>query len=282
MTGKTATPKSADRESFAPVSHYREFVTWYGPFAPYVGMRLCITEPGIDPGIKQVITRNFIARAAVALRGVLALWEARDYQDCWVIYRTILDRLFHLHHLIRTESWQLFDDWCFWQQYNARNAIRSSADFKEKIDPAFFRDAPDDKARMESLKTNPPKWERPFAEVEARDMGLLFLYRQGYDFASTLVHPMANDGQQDYTTVTGFGGPWPDQVAAVNNACLAALLLLQEAMKTDPGRRWHPLVLRCMEQARESLRSGARDYLVTFFLLGKASPEGRWCDRAGG
>lgn len=265
----------AEKGEYQELPFYEEFIEWYGAFAPYIVMSICVKKPEL----KEVMTRNFISRAAVSLRGILALWRVKDYQGCWVSYRCLLDRLFHLHHLNRTDGFQDFDDWSFSQQYNSRNAIRSHLQFRERIDPAFFRDSEEDKIRAKALQKNPPKWERPFAEGESREMGLPFLYQQGYDYASTLVHPMANDGQQDYTTVTGFGGPWPDQVVVINNSCLAALLLLREAM--DGSRLlWLGLVLRCMDEALTALKSGSREYLRLFVQLGKAAPDGNWCKHA--
>jgi len=263
----------AEKTEYHPLKFYEEYVAWYGAFAPYVGMCLCAA----DPSLKQSITCNFVSRAAVSLRGIIALWQVHDYQDCWVAYRCLLDRLFHLHFLNRTDNFKEFADWSFLQQYHARNAIRSSPLFKDKIDPDFFRDSEADKARAKALSEDPPEWTRPGAETEARDMNLEFLYKQGYDYASTLVHPMANDGRQDYTTVSGNGGPWPDQTVVVNNSCLAGLLLLQEAMGGS-ARHWHRLVQECMDEALQGLTTGSRDYLRLFVKLGKAVPDGNWCE----
>jgi len=164
----------AEKTEYHPLKFYEEYVAWYGAFAPYVGMCLCAA----DPSLKQSITCNFVSRAAVSLRGIIALWQVHDYQDCWVAYRCLLDRLFHLHFLNRTDSFKEFADWSFLQQYHARNAIRSSPLFKDKIDPDFFRDSEADKARAKALSEDPPEWTRPGAETEARDMNLEFLYKQ--------------------------------------------------------------------------------------------------------
>ena len=56
--------------------------------------------------------------------------------------------------------------------------------------------------RAKALSKNLPVWQRPKAEEVAKQLNMRFLYRFGYDFGSTHVHPMANDGQQDFFTIT--------------------------------------------------------------------------------
>lgn len=143
----------AEKTEYHPLDFYEEYVTWYGAFAPYVAMCLYAA----DPGLKQTITRNFVSRAAVSLRGIIALWQVHDYQGCWVAYRCLLDRLFHLHFLNRTDGFKKFDNWSFLQQHHGRNAIRSSPLFKDRIGPAFFRDSEADKARAKALSEDPPE-----------------------------------------------------------------------------------------------------------------------------
>lgn len=88
------------------------------------------------------------------------------------------------------------------------------------------------KLRIKSLSKNPPKWRRPKAGDVAMSMNLSFLYKYGYDFASTYVHPMANDGDQDFYTLTKLKPtpPFPDQISVLSNSILVGSLILQEAL----------------------------------------------------
>ena len=44
-----------------------------------------------DPGItRDLIARNFIARAKTMVRSILSLWEMKDYADCWILHRALL------------------------------------------------------------------------------------------------------------------------------------------------------------------------------------------------
>ena len=59
-----------------------------------------------ESDIKNQIIRNFVARAAMMLKGIFNLWEISDYQDAWIIHRGLLDRLFHL----RRGTWSAGDE----------------------------------------------------------------------------------------------------------------------------------------------------------------------------
>jgi hypothetical protein len=82
---------------------------------------------------RDLIVRNFIARADTMVRGILRLWEIKDYGDCWIIHRALLDRLFHLRALNDNDQFDLFDDWSFKMQYEAANRLRSDPDVKGQL-----------------------------------------------------------------------------------------------------------------------------------------------------
>ena len=192
--------KKADSRDYPPFEAYKQ---WEKAFALFATAILFSLE-GMTRNVQITTISNFIARAVIALKGVFQLWEIEDYQDCWVIYRCMLDRLFHLHDLITKDEFALFESWSFMQLYNARNKIRSDQSLKIKIDPKFFKDSPEDKQRYQDLLKCRPEWERPFAEEVAKHMKLEPLYKYGYDYASTLVHPMATDGEFDFVLLTKF------------------------------------------------------------------------------
>lgn len=159
--------------------------------------------------IRDQIVRNFIARADTMVRGIFRLWESEDYGDCWILHRGLLDRLFHLHDLNQKDQFDLFDDWSFKMLYEAANRLRGDPAAKGNLKGIAEDLTPERKARYQRLVKNPPVWYRPKAEDAAKDMGLTFLYRYGYDYASRHVHPMANDGQEDFYNITRLE-PRPD------------------------------------------------------------------------
>ncbi len=226
--------------------------------------------------IKNEIIRNFIARSAMMLKGTFKLWEISDYQDAWVIHRALLDRFFHLHDLGVKNEFSEFDDWSFFEQYKAQNKIKSDPEFKARA--AELTD--DQKARIKSLSRNPPKWRRPKAEDAAKSMDLIFLYKYGYDFASTHVHPMANDGHRDFYTITKLepAPSFPDHISVLSNSILACSLLLQEAMNLS-SFRWRRVLWDYVEQIRLFLDKGPGVYEESFLKVARMSLESELCEK---
>ena len=47
-------------------------------------------------------------RGEVTLESILRLYESRAYGDCWTLFRTLLDRLFHLHVIAAKNEFEGF------------------------------------------------------------------------------------------------------------------------------------------------------------------------------
>jgi hypothetical protein len=235
---------------------------------------------GHDSDVKNQIIRNFIARSSMMLKGIFKLWEISDYQDAWIIYRAMLDRLFHLHDLGVKNAFLEFEDWSFFEQYKAQNKIKSDPVFKGRAVGGVYELRDDQKSRFKSLSANPPKWRRPKAEDVAKSMSLDFLYKYGYDFASTLVHPMANDGHQDFHTITQLkpAPKFPDQISVLSNSVLISSLLLQEAMNLS-SFRWRRILWDYIEQIGLFLDKGAKKYKESFLKVARLSSEVGLCER---
>lgn len=107
-------------------------------------------------GDRDTIIRNFIARTDMMARAVFRLWELQDYQDCWILYRCLLDRLFHLWHLQQNDQFELFEAWSFLEQYNAVNRVRSDPEFSGARESKLFALTPEQKEREHALATPGP------------------------------------------------------------------------------------------------------------------------------
>lgn len=270
---------NADTREYLPLEDYKHWEEALGLFIPLVLSSLA----AIPQDAKITVIRNFIARARVSLQGVFQLWAIEDYQDCWVLHRCMLDRLFHLNDLLTSDAFEAFDDWSFLQLYNARNRVRSDARFKSKISQPFFRDNRENKQRYQALVRNKPKWERPFAEDVAKRMKLDFLYKYGFDFASTLVHPMSNDGEFDFVLLTGMGdkAEYPNQFVVIHNSCLVAFLILQEGL-IQSGCLWRGIVNTCLDDFLKFLETGSDAYKSSLPKIIELGPHVNLCKIKGG
>jgi len=228
---------------------------------------------------KNIIIRNFVARTAITLKSVFALWDNQDYQNAWVIHRALVDRMFHLHSLGERNDFTVFDEWSFYEQYKAQNRVKSDELFKNQAVGWVYDLSEDQKDRIKALEKNKPVWKRPKAATVAKDMGMEFLYKYGYDYASTHVHPMANDGQQDFFTITGLepAPRFPSNITVISNTLLTASMILQDAMNYS-SFRWRKIVWDCISEIRSVLEVGGTPYQASLLKLAKMSSEQGLCE----
>ncbi|MHA1360817.1 MAG: DUF5677 domain-containing protein [Candidatus Helarchaeota archaeon] len=233
-------------------------------------------------GIKDIIIRNFIARGIVALKGILKLYEIDNYHDCWVLHRCILDRLFHLRALDADNKFEIFEKWSFKKQYEFKNKVRSDPEFKERVNPDYFKEMEKKRKKYDSICKEQPHWKRPKPETIAREMDLMFLYKYGYDYASTLVHPMANDGEADFLRQTKLATEeiFTDQRVVINNSCLAVVVLIQEGLNIC-DLLWRRLVFDFLGNFRSFLISGSEKYKISFYKIGILGPDADLCKKKG-
>lgn len=265
-----------DPEQYLPVESYADAL---GAFHAISGIIL-FEFARQELGERDVIIRNFIARTDMMVRAVFRLWDLQDYQDCWILHRCLLDRLFHLSHLQEHDQFEVFEAWSFREQYNALNRVRSDPEFSGAIESKMFGLTLEEKERAKVLSKHPPVWERPKAEEVAKQMNMRFLYRFGYDFGSTHVHPMANDGQQDFFTITKLepGPEFPDQRSVLSNTLLVGTMILQQGLNASI-LSWRALVYNFIDDLRRFLDRGSDDYKLSVVKLGKLFEQGvRLCE----
>jgi hypothetical protein len=220
--------------------------------------------------LRDRILHNFIARADVTMRGIIRLWELKDYQDCWALQRGMLDRLFHLRALHDRNEFELFEAWSFKKQYEAVMRLKSDSDMKDILKSVLYEPTPEQHARYSAMQKNPPEWHRPNAKDTAKAMGLSFLYKYGYDFGSRHVHPMADDGQEDFYNITGLEPrpSAPDWRAVLSNSILAASLIVREALNAS-SMAWHKLVFDALNGITEFLVTGSPAEFLPMIQLSK-------------
>ena len=231
-------------------------------------------------GVRDTVIRNFIARGATTLDSISRLWPERRYGDCWALFRTLVDRLFHLHALAERDEFELFDDWSFVKQFEARNRALSDKEFGPRLDRSAAEPTAKEKSRYKRLKAKNLEWSRPKPEDAARSLGLPFLYTFAYDFASTHVHPMANDGEQEFLAMTGLEpieAPFDNRVA-LHNSILVHTVLLQHALNSSTFR-WRSLIFDFVDAARRALAGDLQTYRLVFVKIGNAGPEFTWSER---
>jgi hypothetical protein len=194
------------------------------------------------------------------------------------LHRSLLDRLLHLRHLGETNGFSDFEEHSFLSMYEARHQLLSDPDMRAKV-PLTLKDLQkNDRPRYESIAQKQSRWRRPKAEEVAKRMNLGFMYRFGYDYASMHVHPMAADGEADFTILISPPGAvqLPD-ATVVKNSILVQSMLVQEALNVS-NMRWRAIAYDFLDQVRVFLGTGDLQFQMTFYRIGRAWPEFEMCE----
>jgi hypothetical protein len=118
-------------------------------------------------GVRETVARNVIARGMSCMQSISAVWYTGSEQDAWILHRSLLDRLLHLHHLGETDRFADFEAHSFMSMYEARQQLLSDPDVKAKAPPSLKELQKRDRARYESVRTQ-SRWRRPNAEQVAK------------------------------------------------------------------------------------------------------------------
>ncbi|MFC2099423.1 DUF5677 domain-containing protein [Candidatus Bipolaricaulota bacterium] len=262
--------------SYGSPEAYTDFVKTLHAFTSIVLFQLLDDSAEL----RDRVIRNFIARGMTCVESVEQLWHLKHYQDCYVLYRCLLDRLFHLHVLDRDDAYVEFDNSSFLEQFKTANYPRGQPGFKDRKDVHDF--AASEKARYRELtKSKPPKWRIPDPLQVAKDMDLEFLYHLGYAHASQHVHPMSNDGEEDLERMLMLRTePRFDQRSVLSNAILAQLLLTRNGLSAS-SFDWRRVIGTFLDESIEFLKSGRGDYNITFMKIASQGPDFSWAKKAG-
>jgi hypothetical protein len=229
-------------------------------------------------GLRDITIRNFIARGMVSTESIHRVWLGGSEQDAWILHRSLLDRLFHLHHLTEHDGFAAFDDFSFLKMFESRERLLADADMRAQVPDSLKKLQQKNRSRYNDLVARRFVWHRPKAEEIAKAMGLGFLYRHGYDYASMHVHPMAFDGEWDCECLIqpAHNQKKPD-ATVVRNTLLAQSMLMQEGLNAS-SLRWRAIVYTFIEQIRGFLKNGNQDFGLTLYKIGKVWPEWELCE----
>jgi hypothetical protein len=264
-------PKYASSD-YPSIARYREFLD---AFDAVVG--LVLFEFAREPvGTRDLIIRNFIARTGMSMRAIMNVWLMDDFQDCWILHRSLLDRLFHLRHLADHDEFEVFESWSFLRQYKAATRLQSDPEFGGARARAFVPISDDQTIRGQELLGSPPQWRRPKAADVAKSMNMNFMYQFGYDYGSTHVHPMANDGDQDFHTLTGLTPPtaFPDSHSVLSNSLLHSAMVVQVGLSAS-SFSWRSIVFDFFTDCViDFLDTGGDSYKLAFIMIGNGAQSG--------
>ncbi len=260
-------------------SEQRDYSLLVGTLRAFTGVVLLSMQQHWAHSRERVIA-SFIARGMVSLESIIELWRLGNFEDCWVVHRVIVERLFHLRSLAERKEFELFEEWSFVQQFEAKGRSHSDPFAQQKLKPEDRVFSKEQKDRYRELKQKDLRWSRPKANEVAKSMGLSFLYHYSYDYASGFVHPLAADGEYALKRlITGAKTPAEGQDVVLPNSVLAQTLLLQEGLNAS-APKWRTLMFDFLDQCRTWLETGSLECFTTFAKIVHAGPDFGFCEPA--
>ena len=230
--------------------------------------------------LKDQIIGNFIARGTVCLESICCLWQAGNYQDCWTLHRTLVDRYIHFRTLYENDEFVEFERWSFQQQYRMSEIALSDRTIRDKLQPEWLQKARTLHQKQRSRMRQEPKsnWKRPDSKKAMKRFNLPVVYRVGYDYPSTEVHPMADDGKEDFARLVGLQSEsYGDERAVLHNSLLMQILLANHGLASCRVL-WRGFVDDFYDQLICLLESGSHDYLLTYQNALTLGSDCSWCE----
>ena len=230
--------------------------------------------------LQDQIIGNFIARGTVCLDSIYQLWEANNYQDCIVLQRTLVDRMLLLRHLVDQAEFGAFECWSFQNQYRAARINLSDPAIRAKLQPYWLNEAIAKQAERRTRFEQEPKseWHRPRPEEIAKRTKLSHIYRVAYDYPSTEVHPMADDGKEDFARLLGLASEsFGDESVVIHNSLVTQIYLSNCGLGACDVL-WRAFVSEFFDQMLSLLESGSSEYESTFRKAMSLPTHISWCE----
>jgi hypothetical protein len=150
---------------------------------------------------KDTYLRNSIAKTISLLKSIGCLHTIENYNDGWILYRALIDRLIYLYYLIDNDKFTEFDEWTFVELYEYRHNTKVDERFKRLLNNPKFKTPKGDTNDYKEFK-NRLNWQKPKPYDVLKTKDLDFIYKFGYDYASMHTHPMFWDGSKEFYKLT--------------------------------------------------------------------------------
>ena len=292
----------------------QEYETAIGALRAFTIILLISLNKTTEDHLKDQIIPNFIARGAECLDSILLLWKGgryddcvslhrthtdrvihlmdliesenfaefeRWYDDCVSLHRTHTDRVIHLMDLIESENFAEFERWSFRKKFEMTDRSLSDPMIHSKVQPAALKKARElHQGRRIRFNQEPEStWHRPDPEEVAKRSKFPILYKLGYDYPSTEIHPMADDGKDALDRLINAETELPssgDDFVVLQNSFANQIYLVIIGFDAC-NVVWDGLVGGFLDQLLSLLESGSKDYMLTFLEITGRGMDHLWC-----
>lgn len=222
-------------------------------------------------GDKNTYLTNSISKTQTLVKSIELTFVNELYNESWILYRCLLDRYLYLRYLKKNNLYTSFKDWSYVKGYEyLQNAKSNECIENVKNDPRF-RFSKEQSRNYSEIKNKLNKFRKPDPKLEFKDEGLNFLYKLGYDYASMRVHPMFEDGDEEYYRITKVTpNPYSEfnHQELLTNTYLVASMIIQESLNQIDLK-----TIRVVYEYLEKLRENS-DYEIPFYKIIKHVEQG--------
>jgi len=180
---------------------------------------------------KDIYLRNSIAKSTILLKSIYNVHLYESYNEGWILFRALLDRLVYLFFLKDNDKFEEFEVWSFINKYEHTSNARSDNRFKRVLADNNFNITKEQTKTYYEYKKKNVKWINPDPQTVLKSKGLDFLYKFGYSFSSGQIHPTSNDGEYEFYLLTGLE-PNPYKVFD-NNILLKNSILIKTLIQHE-------------------------------------------------
>lgn len=224
---------------------------------------------------KDIYLRNSIAKSSSLLSSIEKLHIQSSYNDGWVLYRSLIDRLIHIYYLCNNNLFKQFEDWTYIQKYEYMNNARADEKFKRVLKDPGFKIDKNESTKYRELKNKGIKWVKPNPREILKNKGLDFIYKFGYDIASMDTHPMATDGEEEFYKITGLEpNPYKklNHEILLKNSILVTSLIYQ-VIFNNLDVKFRGLLYSFIEETRKCINSEPNEFEIKYAQLLKLAEE---------
>lgn len=222
-------------------------------------------------GDRNYYVTNSIAKTQTLVKSIELTFSNNLFNESWILFRCLLDRFLYLRYLEKNELYKNFKEWSYAKGYEyVQNAKSEELTVKVKDDPRF-RFLKEQSRTYSDIKSQSNKFHKPDPQSEFKDEGLNFLYKLGYDYASMRVHPMFEDGDEEYYRITKVEpNPYSEfnHQELIANTYLVASMIVQESLN-QIDLKTIKVVYEYLEKLREN-----SDYEIPFYKIIKHVEQG--------
>jgi len=170
----------------------------------FVNRYILLKIAGKDQNRRDYYLRNSLAKATTLIISIDLLYSQGLISEGWSLYRNLIDRLIYIYYLMDNDLFEIFESTTKINVYEYNNTVKADELMVKKIKDDIFNATKDQANDYKNEKNKKLKFIKPDPKSVLKGKHLDFVYKYGYDYASSRVHPNFDDGLFEFHSLTGL------------------------------------------------------------------------------